>query len=123
MILVLICLITLSSCSEKEASTITQFDDKTLVGLKDNAKTYTEEEFQNSEVPLNEFIQISGEIIQSEKTDSEVIDKGTRFVLKSGDSKYQVFNEQMTPLLVGDKVTVYGEYYGIIKGTIIEKEK
>ena len=43
--------------------------------------------------------------------------------MKSGSSKYQVFNEQKKKLKIGDEVTVYGEYYGFLKGTLIESEE
>lgn len=98
------------------------FSEKTTKNLMTMAKCYTEEELQNGEVPLNEYIQLSGEIIVSDGKE-DVIQKGDRFILKSGDSQYQVFNEQEQLLQVGDKVTVYGEYYGFLKGTVIERNE
>ena len=84
-------------------------------------KAYSDEELQAGEVPLNEYIQIEGEIT---KTDGgKKITKGERFVLQSGNSQYQVFNEQEAPLSLGDRVTVYGEYYGIIKRMLIERNE
>lgn len=114
----------LSSCdlSEKESDVKESFDNTTMSEIKEKSNKYSEDEFQNNEVPLHDFVQLSGKIIQSEKADDEAIDKGTRFVLLSGESKYQIFNEQEELLAIGDKITVYGEYYGFIKAMLIEKE-
>lgn len=99
------------------------FDNQTREGIKKNANAYSEKEFQDNEVPLHDFVQLTGEITMSEKKSSAMIEKGTRFVIQSGDSQYQIFNEQTLPLKVGETVTVYGEYYGFIKAILIEKEK
>ncbi|MHA4801792.1 hypothetical protein ACX0E5_16380, partial [Enterococcus faecium] len=77
---------------------------------------------QNGDVRLNEYISLKGEIVESDSR-SSLIKKGDRFILKSGSSKYQVFNEQKKKLKIGDEVTVYGEYYGFLKGTLIESEE
>ncbi|MGM0124581.1 hypothetical protein IGI37_001959 [Enterococcus sp. AZ194] len=94
------------------------FTQKTKQEIKEKARIFTEDEFQSAEVPLNEYVQLSGEIIQSDRETDLV--KGDRFILKSGSSRYQVFNEQEEPIQVGDLVTVYGEYYGFIKAIVIE---
>ena len=41
--------------------------------------------------------------------------------LQNGGSQYQVFNEQDLPSRLGEDVVVYGEYYGFIKGSLIER--
>lgn len=108
------CALQINESGEKER----EFTQKTKEGIKKNAKQYTEKEFQSANVPLNEFVQISGEIIQSDR--EKKIEKGDRFLLKSGSSRYQVFNEQDIPIHVGDSVIVYGEYYGFIKAILVE---
>lgn len=116
-------LLTLGACGNNRAEkeTVDDFSKEAITNLKAQTKIYSDEDLQAGEVPLNEYIQIEGEIT---KTDGgEKITKGDRFVLQSGDSQYQVFNEQDTPLSLGDQVTVYGEYYGIIKGMLIERNE
>lgn len=116
-------LLTLGACGNNRAEkeTVDDFSKEAITNLKAQTKIYSDEDLQTGEVPLNEYIQIEGEIT---KTDGgEKITKGDRFVLQSGDSQYQVFNEQDTPLSLGDQVTVYGEYYGIIKGMLIERNE
>lgn len=123
LILLSFSLLTLGACGtdKSETDTVNDFSKEAITNLKVQTKAYTDEELQAGEVPLNEYIQIEGEIT---KTDGgKEIVKGDRFVLQSGDSQYQVFNEQETPLALGDRVTVYGEYYGIIKGMLIERNE
>ncbi|MDA9429598.1 hypothetical protein QJ527_08355 [Enterococcus mundtii] len=69
---------------------------------------------------MHQWVKIEGKIIRSDG--QEQIAKGDRFILRSGSSDYQVFNEQATTINVGDEVLVYGEYYGFIKGFFIERE-
>ncbi|MGC6769485.1 hypothetical protein [Enterococcus sp. LJL51] len=111
-----------SFANQKEPEAIKQnnFSKKMVAELKNKAKTYSEEDFQEGNVPLNEFICINGQIIKSDSKE-ETIKKGDRFMLLSGDSRYQVINEQEELLRIGDNVTVYGEYYGFLKGTFIEQ--
>ncbi|HAP5023191.1 TPA: hypothetical protein IUY12_001800, partial [Enterococcus faecalis EX166083VC20] len=99
-----------------------EFDEESLQNLKETAQSYSETELQNGDVRLNEYISLKGEIVESDSR-SSLIKKGDRFILKSGSSKYQVFNEQKKKLKIGDEVTVYGEYYGFLKGTLIESEE
>lgn len=114
---VLICCV-----GKKDGGSTHEFNKTSNIKLQTEAKKYSEEELQNGEVPLNEYIQLSGEIIQSDSKTNK-IEKGDRFILKSGSSKYQVFNEQPISLEVGEDVTVYGEYYGFIKGIVINKNE
>lgn len=104
--------------SEKEKQT--DFSSASEQGIKKKAKEYTEEELQNDEVPLNEYIKLTGKIEKSDG-EGETLKKGDRFILSSGSSQYQVFNEQEQSFSIGDTVTVYGEYYGFIKAFLIEK--
>ena len=123
LILLAFSLLTLGACGndKPESETVNDFSKEAITNLKSQTKAYSDEELQAGEVPLNEYIQIEGEIT---KTDGgKKITKGDRFVLQSGNSQYQVFNEQETPLSLGDRVTVYGEYYGIIKGMLIERNE
>jgi|SRR5699024_223704 len=98
-----------------------QFTATVETNIKKKANKYTEEEFQTADVPLNDFVQLSGEITRSDG--EETLKKGDRFILKSGSSNYQIFNEQEYPFSVGNHITVYGEYYGFIKAIAIEKEE
>ncbi|MDA3972819.1 hypothetical protein PF023_02065 [Enterococcus thailandicus] len=110
-----------SGCGgSQEAAQNNQFTNEVTRELKQKAKRYTEQELQNTEVPLHAFIQLEGKIIRSDG--DKTILQGDRFILRSGSSKYQIFNEQKETISIGDQVTVYGEYYGFIKGIIIEKE-
>ena len=114
----LLILLALTGCKSGEK----EFDEESLQNLKETAQSYSETELQNGDVRLNEYISLKGEIVESDSR-SSLIKKGDRFILKSGSSKYQVFNEQKKKLKIGDEVTVYGEYYGFLKGTLIESEE
>ncbi|MGX7133042.1 hypothetical protein [Enterococcus songbeiensis] len=122
--LLLISFSLLTSCKDnsKEADTQVSFTSEYEQKLKDKAKSYSEEELQSGEVSLNEFIKIHGTVLQSDSKQMK-IKKGDRFILKSGTSNYQIFNEQEKPIKIGDRIIVYGEYYGFLKGTLIEKEE
>lgn len=95
------------------------FDTEAMDGLKKNAQVFTKTAIQKDLIPLNSYIKVSGRI---EKTDSgaKQIKKGDRFILNDGKNKLQIFNEQSKSFAVGDEVVVYGEYYGFIKGQLIE---
>ncbi|MGC3695945.1 hypothetical protein ACPTHQ_15615, partial [Enterococcus faecalis] len=76
--------------------------------------SYSETQLQNGDVRLNEYIYLKGEIHESDSR-SRLIKKGDRFILKSGSTKYQVFNEHKKKLKIGDEVTVYGENNAFLK--------
>ncbi|MDH6363965.1 hypothetical protein M2139_000950 [Enterococcus sp. PF1-24] len=120
-ILILLVFLPFSACKQTESKENDNFSKETIGNLKTNAKEYSEDELQNGEVPLNEYVRLTGEIVESDSSD-EIISKGDRFILKSGDSQYQIFNQQDIPLQIADELTVYGEYYGFIKADLIEKE-
>lgn len=116
-------LIILTSCSFKSQTNEKQesnFSKENIGRIKDKSKKFSNEELQNGEVPLYEYIQLAGKIIISDSKDKS-IEKGDRFILQQGEYKYQVINEQESVLNIGDQVTVYGEYYGFIKGSLIER--
>lgn len=69
---------------------------------------------------MYEYIRLTGKIIISDSGDKS-IEKGERFILERGAYQFHVINEQETPLKIGVQVSVYGEYYGFIKGTLIER--
>ncbi|WP_181265216.1 hypothetical protein [Enterococcus mundtii] len=96
------------------------FEDQIKEEIQQKAHVFTEKEYQSAEVPLHQWVKIEGKIIQSDG--QKQIEKGDRFILRSGSSDYQVFNEQATTINVGDEVIVYGEYYGFIKGILIERK-
>ncbi|WP_086347715.1 hypothetical protein [Candidatus Enterococcus clewellii] len=112
-----------SGCSSNKQETKKQasFSNEAVEKLKEKAAQYSEQEFQEGEVPLNTFVQISGTILKSDSGEQQ-LKKGDRFILSNGDSQYQVFNEQENSFEVGEDVTVYGEYYGFLKGILIEKD-
>lgn len=109
----------LVSCSSQKTTT-EDFTEETLIALKKKAKSYSNEEFQEGDVPLHEFVQLTGKITQSDGK-KDTIEKDDRFVLEVGESRYQIFNQQENSFKIGDEVTVYGEYYGFIKASYIEK--
>ncbi len=111
----------LSGCTLQSESTQTaKFSQETVTKLKTAAKIYTDLAYQEGEVPLNEFVQMTGKITDTDSQDAQ-IKEGDRFVLQTDSAKYQVFNQQGTVLYLEEEVTVYGEYYGFIKGTLIER--
>jgi|SRR5699024_4116336 len=109
------------SQNDKTQAKEEQFTATVETEIKKKTNKYTEKEFQTADVPLNDFVQLTGEITRSDG--DETLKKGDRFILKSGSSNYQIFNEQEYPFSIGDRVTVYGEYYGFIKAIAIEKEE
>ncbi|MGM9902621.1 hypothetical protein A5844_000422 [Enterococcus sp. 10A9_DIV0425] len=122
--LIIVLVYGLSGCHGKRLANqldIQNFEQQAKNRIKEKAYIYTEEEFQTANVPIHAWVQLSGEIIQSDQ--SKEIVKGDRFILKSGSSRYQIFNDQEEILKIGDSVTVYGEYYGFIKGVVIERKE
>lgn len=122
-LIVLLCaLCSFTGCQSAHSDAKTQeraFDQETLSGLETKAKRYSAAELAQDEVPLHAYIQLEGTIT---KTDGkkDKLKKGDRFVLTADDQQYQIFNEQDKAFAIGDKVVVYGEYYGFIKGLMIK---
>lgn len=114
-------LISLAACSHQK---VDKFDKqvKQSEAIVKNAKTYTDEQYQNGEVALHEDVQIKGKITKTDEQDGQV-KKDSRFILKTAASQYQVINGTDSKLQTGDIVTVYGEYYGFIKAMQIEREE
>jgi hypothetical protein len=123
--LILLSFLTLSlglvGCGSSKNNT-ENFSKETVADLKVKAKHYTMVDFKKDKVPLNEYVVCSGTITKIEDN-KQSLAKGDRFILKNGSSKFQIFNEQDQTFEIGSKVTVYGEYYGFIKGTVIEKSE
>lgn len=112
----------LAGCSSVNSGISQQEEDFTKnskVNLKERAVFYSEEALVKDEIPLNSYIRCTGKIMQKDR-EGTVLEKGDRFILKIGDTKIQVFNEQTEAFAVGDYVNVYGEYYGFLKGELIE---
>lgn len=101
---------------EKEAKAFTE---EAAVNLRKQAVSYSKEELMADTIPLNTFIKVTGKITATDTSDGQV-DKGARFKLNSEGYDIQIFNEQEKVYQVGDEVTVYGEYYGFIKGAVID---
>ncbi|MHC5249682.1 hypothetical protein [Enterococcus sp. LJL90] len=104
-----------------ESETIENFSNNAVSGLKETAKFFSNEDYQAGDVPLNEYIKMNGVITKTDGNPDE-IQNGDRLMIENDGVQYQVFNQQATPLKIGDTITVYGEYYGFIKGTLIEIE-
>ena len=113
-------LLVLTGCSSQERMREQTFSKTSTNQLKEKAGIYSDEEFSKGVVPLHEFVKLSGTIIKSDSKKSE-LEKGDRFVLETADGQYQVFNEQSQGLQLHERVTIYGEYYGFIKATLIER--
>lgn len=105
-------------CSSQQA--VEEFNH--TVESKTQYQRFTAEEYQNDQVPLNEFVELAGTIIQTDNPDQSSIKKEDRFVLQAEKQKYQIINQSSeTDLHVADKVVIYGEYYGFIQAHKIEK--
>ncbi|OTN75423.1 hypothetical protein A5886_000493 [Enterococcus sp. 8G7_MSG3316] len=116
-----VAILILSGCGiQNEETQVREFSLEATTKLKTAATIYPDRAYQDGEVPLNEWIQMTGKITDTD-SQSEEIRKGDRFVLQTDSAKYQIFNQQETTLYLNDEVTVYGEYYGFIKGTLIER--
>lgn len=96
-----------------------KFTDEAQIQLKENAIEYTISQLQSHEAKLNTFVKISG-TIQLSDSNGSLVKKGDRFKLVQGEDAVQVFNEQEQEFRIGNEVTVYGEYYGFVKGTVID---
>ncbi|MCB2342573.1 hypothetical protein [Clostridium estertheticum] len=83
--------------------------------LKQKAKVYKNEEYQNGKVPLQTYIKMEGKIIQTDNKNKQIVTKSDRFILDNNGTKYQMICGQKITVKVGDKVTVYGTYYGLVQ--------
>lgn len=110
-----------SANKKEEANKQDTFSEEVIENIKEKAEQFSDQEFQEGEVPLNSFVQISGTILKSDSGKNQV-KKGDRFILINEGSQYQVFNEQDGTFEIGESITVYGEYYGFLKGILIEKD-
>ncbi|MCC4053915.1 hypothetical protein [Enterococcus faecium] len=88
--------------------------------LKENARSVSEQEWQNDEVPLREMVSLEGTIIKSDRKSGKV-ENGDRFLLQTQGNVFMIFNDQNQCFRVGERIKVYGEYYGFIKGLLIER--
>lgn len=108
-----------AGCGATETKGDQAFTEEAAVNLRKNAIAYSKEDLEADNVPLNSFIKVTGKITATDSEDGKV-GKGTRFKLNSDGYDIQIFNEQTESYQVGDEVTVYGEYYGFIKGAVID---
>ncbi|EGC70719.1 hypothetical protein NGF69_04995 [Enterococcus casseliflavus] len=111
----------LTACSPNEATQTQAFSQSSEKQLKERALCYSDEDFSQGVVPLHEFVKLSGTIVKSDAKTAD-IEKGNRFILETAAGQYQVFNEQSQQLKLQEVVTIYGEYYGFIKATLIERK-
>jgi hypothetical protein len=119
LVLLLLGLVSLTACADKKAENFAQ---QSSQPLSQKAKIYTDEQYQNGEVALHDYVQIQGKISKTDEKDGH-IKKDSRFILKTTAGNYQVINATDTSLQTGDTVTVYGEYYGFIKAMQIDSEE
>ncbi|MDG4590584.1 hypothetical protein [Enterococcus faecium] len=96
------------------------FSKKQEEKLKENARSVSEQEWQNDEVPLREMVSLEGTIIKSDRKSGKV-ENGDRFLLQTQGNVFMIFNDQNQCFRVGERIKVYGEYYGFIKGLLIER--
>ncbi|MDT2660529.1 hypothetical protein P7E02_11665 [Enterococcus hulanensis] len=107
-----------SGCSTQQA--VEEFDH--TVESETQYKHFTAEEYQQNQVPMNEFVVINGTIAKTDNPDNTSVKKDDRFILMTDNSKYQIINQSKEKNLeVFDEVVVYGEYYGFIQAHKIEK--
>ncbi|MBU3178073.1 hypothetical protein KPL47_17235 [Clostridium estertheticum] len=83
--------------------------------LKQKAKVYKNEEYQNGKVPLQTYIKMQGKIIQTDNKNKQIVTKSDRFILDNNGTKYQMICGGKITVKVGDKVNVYGTYYGLVQ--------
>lgn len=119
-ILLLVGLLTgCSSASGTFSSQEKDFTKNSKMNLREKAVVYSEEDLVKDEIPLNSYIRCTGKILRKDRK-GDTLEKGDRFILEIGEAKIQVFNEQSEAFKVGQYVNVYGEYYGFLKGQLIE---
>ncbi|PQF81996.1 hypothetical protein EGW67_13230 [Enterococcus faecium] len=99
---------------------INNFSKKQEEKLKENARSVSEQEWQNDEVPLREMVSLEGTIIKSDRKSGKV-ENGDRFLLQTQGNVFMIFNDQNQCFRVGEQIKVYGEYYGFIKELLIER--
>ncbi|MDR2976230.1 MAG: hypothetical protein LBV19_02815 [Streptococcaceae bacterium] len=114
LILFLLPLLLLSACSGPSAS------EKDNIQLQKKAKSWNDADYKQSKVPLHSYVKLYG-VIQKSDGKNEKVGKNNRFILMRSNTRYQVINGTNKEFKVGDKVTVYGEYYGFIKAMSIEQ--
>lgn len=107
----------LSSCGSKSVEN----RDNQNKALAKKSQVYPDRAYQAGEVPLHSFVQVSGEIQRTDQKNGK-LEKGGRFILKTENIKIQILNTDYEGFKVGDKVKVYGQYYGFIRSMNIEKE-
>lgn len=119
-LLILLSLISLSGCSSKADQTTTSFDTTNQALVKEKAKEYSNDEYQNSDVRLKTYVKITGKIIKTDSKNDQKIKKNDRFVIQNEGYDYQIINSSDNVLKIDDVVEVYGEYYGFVKGVEID---
>lgn len=118
--IVLICIIAILTsnsygCSTSSKSFYSNTSTSLNQELKKKAKTYKNEEYQNGKVPLQTYIKMEGKIIQTDNNNKKTVTKSDRFILENSGVKYQMICGEKITVKIGDKVTVYGTYYGLVQ--------
>lgn len=115
----LLCLLFLTGCTSANAQEA-KFDQDTTRGAELHAKEYSLRSYELGKIPLHTYVKFSGKILKKDTT-GRVIRKDDRFIIAKDQVKVQVISQVDTNCQIGDQVTVYGEYYGFIKGINIMK--
>ncbi|HGP4008949.1 TPA: hypothetical protein ACLLAE_002092, partial [Enterococcus faecium] len=76
---------------------INNFSKKQEEKLKENARSVSEQEWQNDEVPLREMVSLEGTIIKSDRKSGKV-ENGDRFLLQTQGNVFMIFNDQKSML-------------------------
>ncbi|WP_390405732.1 hypothetical protein [Lacticaseibacillus jixiensis] len=110
-----------TGCSHQNQTQAADFTKKTTSGIRSKAKTYSQAAYQSASIPAHSYVRLVGKVVKTDAATAQ-IRQGDRFVLQRGKLKVQVFHQAQTPVRLGQTVTVYGEYYGFVKGYVIDQE-
>ena len=120
LILLLLPLLVIFGACQKEQAVQEEFQEKTTQQLTEKAQEFSNEAYQNGEVPLKTYVKIEGVITKTDAKNKQKIGKDDRFVIENEGVPYQIFNTTSDVLKVNDEVVVYGEYHGFIQSDLIE---
>ena len=107
-------------CGQQDQAQAADFTKKTTTGIRSKAKHYQAKAYQKETIPAHSYVQLVGRVVKTDAAGKN-IRLGDRFILQQGRLKVQVFNQAKTTVRLGQTVTVYGEYYGFVKGYVIDQ--
>lgn len=118
-IVVLLILLFSSGCSKNHNVKVDNFSKDSEINIKKKSKLYTITQLSQSRASINSYVAVRGKITKKD-TKGIKINKGDRFILQDEHKRVQVLASNNTRFCVGQRVVVYGEYYGLIKSYLIE---